>query len=908
MSFFGFDTTLDRLESKNGAHGSEPIAVYDWGSESYAKFGAALDETLDELNDETFGAASEDVGKDFDFSGTKGGAQMSAEAAPLAKSTAQQPTQSSTNNDLISRPSQSTIDAIWNDKSVASVLGRVGNDTWNKPAQTNNNDHKFSPFNTPSQPQPQVAQQSSQPRIRTLQEIEAEQLARARGIGSSPALQHASPASHQHASPAVHHAAPTMHQGSPGISMHQGPSPLHQNSSAMHQGPLGMHQLPPGMHQGLPPMHQNSPTMHQSSPMMHQASPYGHNRAQSLAQQHARTQSQIAALEGLEREMQAMQLGGGMGFRMGAMGMNQMGMGVNQGGVMGMNQGPHPSMGVGHGGMMGMGGLEQFQHQRTPSLNTKQQQQQQLLMGMQGLDPHPDMMLLPPEQREAVMGEAMRKIMETERMEEKRRIKAIKIAQMSKYNDLMSQSDKDFITRIQVSQLVTQDPSEDFYANSLGSSGIAAAASHTRGRRRENALQKMATQVERIVNNAKARELEKGAQSVSHLQGALGKVSGRSYKAAPRQLLQVEHDHISKEDAATAKQAAQLGREALGNQPGAGTGIVKRDPLTRREALITLEAIYDRVLKIEQLQRTPPSPEDPVAQTKWWVTLLIPEAKSLRGMMLFRREMYESETDALWSFLPILTPLETSNPHPFASLLAPSKGKRLIPRLTRLFDSNRVLTMYTLLIAVFSQLDVVREAEQDHAQTDLFMANVLPPLVPILGNAGLRFVHGLLGLLIESGSNLVQLAGTKPGIAVLTILLSRVEILKTSEAEAPNSSELQAWQNVFDTLFRSLAQHLVSLFPSTRYAAAQAFGGTPHLPEGPDVADEPVWQFCAALAVNADMQQQQQLVAELRDKVLENVAGVTKGWVADERVAALKLANVNLFLHALGLDSSQIVL
>jgi DNA topoisomerase 2-associated protein PAT1 len=81
----------------------------------------------------------------------------------------------------------------------------------------------------------------------------------------------------------------------------------------------------------------------------------------------------------------------------------------------------------------------------------------------------------------------------------------------------MSQSDKDFITRIQVSQLVTLDPSEDFYANSLGSSGIPAAAAHTRGRRRENALQKMAAQVERIVNNAKAREQEKGAQSMFKL-------------------------------------------------------------------------------------------------------------------------------------------------------------------------------------------------------------------------------------------------------------------------------------------------------------------------------------------------------------------------------------------------------
>lgn len=60
------------------------------------------------------------------------------------------------------------------------------------------------------------------------------------------------------------------------------------------------------------------------------------------------------------------------------------------------------------------------------------------------------------------------------------------------------------------------------------------------------------------------------------LQGALGKTAGRSYKAAPRQLLQVNssnsssHAHISKEDAirahgeGAAKEAAKIGAEALG--------------------------------------------------------------------------------------------------------------------------------------------------------------------------------------------------------------------------------------------------------------------------------------------------------------------------------------------------------
>ena len=70
--------------------------------------------------------------------------------------------------------------------------------------------------------------------------------------------------------------------------------------------------------------------------------------------------------------------------------------------------------------------------------------------------------------------------------------------------------------------------------------------------------------------------------AIHSIQGALGKTAGRSYKAAPRQLLQVDlngnhdpsvHGHISKEDfkehtAGAAKEAAKRGREALGTHAG----------------------------------------------------------------------------------------------------------------------------------------------------------------------------------------------------------------------------------------------------------------------------------------------------------------------------------------------------
>lgn len=113
-------------------------------------------------------------------------------------------------------------------------------------------------------------------------------------------------------------------------------------------------------------------------------------------------------------------------------------------------------------------------------------------------------------------------------------------------------------------------------------------------------------------------------------------------------------------------------------------------------------------------------------------------------------------------------------------------------------------------------------------------------------------------------------------------------------------------QLVFDHLFQLLSPHFTVLFPSTRLTLRLATPSehtiTPHV----DLLDQPVWQFLAAVALHASPDQQSALVAGLREKVLENIASVQKGWVEDEQECSTKLANVNLFLHALGLDSSQV--
>lgn len=135
---------------------------------------------------------------------------------------------------------------------------------------------------------------------------------------------------------------------------------------------------------------------------------------------------------------------------------------------------------------------------------------------------------------------------EHDKLEAARRRKGAKIAEMSHYNGLMSQGDKEFITRIQVSQLVTGDYepfSDDFYYHvysAIRASRIAAqqaaaeqasqqelvpgqkimvlgsmeaGASGAKGgkqekprlTRREHAMIRMAENVQRIVKQAKER-------------------------------------------------------------------------------------------------------------------------------------------------------------------------------------------------------------------------------------------------------------------------------------------------------------------------------------------------------------------------------------------------------------------
>lgn len=546
-----------------------------------------------------------------------------------------------------------------------------------------------------------------------------------------------------------------------------------------------------------------------------------------------------------------------------------------------------------------------------------------------------------------------------ERFEKRRQAREGKIAAMSRYNNIMSVSDKEFITRIQISQILPADPyADDFYAHiyfalrgrpgpNPGLMGQApqpvqpeqVGKGQKRGnKQRMNAQQKhmlkMQQQVARLVADRNQR-IEKAAQGAvnPNLKGALGKV-GINLAGNPRQALQINQDGQQNLKTDTASAADVVRRALEGASLEGATGAngadvgTKRPPLTRHEALRILEKLYDIVLSLEQLRRG--TGED--------------------AEVLAEQEILKT---ALWKELRVLEPLEISDPHPFVSLLNTIKGKRLLPRALRHLSSEQTLTAVTMIVASFDSLDVVRDAaalddvsaivnntapserKRDvEFQTDAFSNLILPAMLGLMATSPFKIVIGMLALFVER-NNVVEVVKSRAGIAFLTSIVSRAEALRqgnggsTGDSDsptganganaAPSAEEQAQWSNIFQLLFERLVTGsggLSNLFPSTRARQQLPFGVSYYLLQGGqsavsaalqsalDELDEPVWNLYAALAVSSSMDQQSILVQELRDKILENVLEARSK--RDSQEGARKLRLVNIFLNALNLDASQI--
>lgn len=365
--------------------------------------------------------------------------------------------------------------------------------------------------------------------------------------------------------------------------------------------------------------------------------------------------------------------------------------------------------------------------------------------------------------------------------ETKRAKRNHKIWLLSKDNGIMTPQDKNFITRIQLQQLVaatgtteqTGDTSiaEDFYYQVY--SHIRAGQRHNpsqplsnfaqtylyqtgnrhngmrrHGRQADNHFQRMEQQVQRAVEAAKNKP--KNPQLV--IAGSLGKISFSNAKT-PKPLLNIKRTE------------SETGRPPSAKKPSTDAS------LDQRAVLRNVEKVYSTLMKIEDHVRMIPPPgageELEKRHLEWKLTLDTLNAK-------------------MWDELQVHHPVDVVVPHPFIAFLSCGKGKKAIPRIFPHLDFEKRTTILTLIIYHLDQLDVVQGAVINADTTlnarmreniELFISTVMPSLMQYFNDTGLDIVDGVLNL-VAMKLRVDMIAKTRIGVSMLTLILSRAVLLK----------------------------------------------------------------------------------------------------------------------------------
>lgn len=463
-----------------------------------------------------------------------------------------------------------------------------------------------------------------------------------------------------------------------------------------------------------------------------------------------------------------------------------------------------------------------------------------------------------------------------------------KIHLLSKHNGLMTPQDKNFITRIQLQQLVTATGgtddagpdailAEDFYYqvfimirgaprqdNYFAQTYLNQLSWRGGGNRRQarggdNHMRRMEQQVQRAVDAARARP--KNKQLV--VEGSLGKISFSNAKT-PKPLLNIRRQE----------------NQEIRTPPNTGRARQQDTTASRKIVLRNIEAVYGSLMRMEDHERKmppPPREESP--------------ADVIQEFMEWRQKTQQLNA-TLWNDLKVLEPIvpNSPTPHPFIAILSHGKGKKLIPRIFRQIDDQQRLMVLTIIVVQLDMLDVIRFAQpRGHstplsapirAEIVLYAQDVEPCLFAYIGEAPLPNVTGLVGIL-ATRVNLATVITTRTGVNLLTRLITRAALV----IDHADSQEVAQWTSSYDRLFALLEPQLQYIWQTPVTSG--------------DAGDFGNWQFLAALGVAAGPDQQQRLVLAVKDRVIETV-GYAKG--LGEAEEKPKIDMVNLFMHAIGLD------
>lgn len=571
----------------------------------------------------------------------------------------------------------------------------------------------------------------------------------------------------------------------------------------------------------------------------------------------------------------------------------------------------------------------QQQHVQTLQAQSPQQQQQSM---------SPQQMISPPqtprEHGRSNRGQSRRDPMTPE--EQKRlQVRQAKVEKILKHSGLMTPRDKDFITRYQLSQIVTEDPyNEDFYfqvykiiqrGGVVGESNkdsIARAylehSGHRLGgryKRADVALQRMQSQVEKAVTVAKERP-QKSKDHSDAREGVLGRISSAMNSKAPRRQLQIPVHKTGDESVIADDKQSRGVNQALNvvtdsldqveisqqsrarrRSSYAFTSVDQSSVLSRsggrKFVLSLIETVYEEVLELE-------------AQLRGGNTV---------------------DSTALWEALHIGD--NTYEVCPFISMLSFDKGIKIMPRIFNFLDSAQKLKLLQTFFGELSHLNIIiissyktnaSPTESQLKQIELFQAVFLKIIVSFLSSsANFIEIMGLLLYLIKN-NNVSFISTSKIGLNLITVLISRAALIRQdiNRTNVLSSPEISAWNEVYDKLFTSLETKLFLVFPPKEYTEKiveatlrPTNSSSPSLPVPkslPHYYDQAyIWQFLASLALSGKLNHQRIIIDEIRDEIFGTISVAEELGKSQEDTAASQYKkdklyqDLNLFLNVMGL-------
>lgn len=476
-----------------------------------------------------------------------------------------------------------------------------------------------------------------------------------------------------------------------------------------------------------------------------------------------------------------------------------------------------------------------------------------------------------------------------------------KVARIMKYSGIMNPKDKDFVTRFQLSQIVTEDPyNEDFYAqvykvihpkavnnvpqqsnhqnNSIAQAYLEQSGHRLGGRhkRADVALQRMQQQVQKAVTVAK----ERPKMTQYEREGALGKISIGSGKK-PRQQLEIFSKATQR---AIEKQAADKGEGSdtlkvtkKDRSPSISAPSKSINKYTKKDIMSTLENIITELMNVESASRTSAN----VDTSKLWESLKVLEQPSSSG-----------DDEAIVN--------------PFIQCLNYNKALKILLRLFKFLSREQILTIVTLIMSNLENLSVIKNGSYTTYETrkvpelELKLVEAYSmSFSKVLMNAVLDFkfneIIGLLVILIEH-NNVSFVSTTKIGLSILTTLLSRAELI-IGEGTI-SATDLSEWSSCYDELFTSIESRIAAIFP----------------PNPEDVDDGSsrenyVWQFLATLSLGGKLSHQRIIVDEVRDEifgVMNRAKAIDNSDLANLYKKQNLLNNLNMYLVVMGLVADEL--